>query len=135
MSKRIPGGRRGFQMTKERFEVLCLLGESLSGMRCADMAETLDTTTRTLVARLAGMKALGMICKVGVCGPNVLWCLPGQTTATWGKYSNSGTARQKRSRQREREIRLVQVTQRTKPATAPLPFDIPAVNSVWALAA
>jgi len=122
-------------MTRERFNVLHLLGDAGNGMRCVEMAEALSTTRRTLVGVLTEMKALGLICKIGVSGPTVLWCLPDQAIAARARFHCGGTKKQKRERMRARERRLTAVVQRVVPASNKRAFQIPAVNSIWSLAA
>ena len=125
--------------TVGRTAVTALLAAHKRGLLLAEVHSMAATASRiSTAARLARMRVSGLVITVG-CGTQTLGGLECNRPAMLSRLGAMRAVVYRRRRRQENVRnaldRACKLTQRTKPADAVRRFPIPAVNSVWALAA
>ena len=125
--------------TVGRTAVTELLAANKRGLLIAEVHSMAATASYiATAARLARMRVSGLVITVG-CGTQTLWGLECNRPAMLSRLGAMRAVVYRRRRRQENVRsaldRACKLKQRTKPADAVRRVPIPAVNSVWALAA
>jgi hypothetical protein len=125
-------------MTKGRRTVIELLTARPGGMVLQEVIKATGKNKKATAAKLARMKAAGLLITEGS-GTQCLWGIEANRNYMRARLkvlkASAYRARLQQSRQRGRVDRSIQIKRRIVPADHRRRFAIPAVNSIWSLAA